>query len=89
MLAVLSCWAIRQWVRPTMLSGKTYDDISFPITFKTDVYQIIPVDWDTTTTVTKSRDYTFMIVDTKTTLTSARITTNETAGYYRALIIGR
>lgn len=72
-----------------MPSGKTYEDISFPIAFKTDVYQIIPVDWDSTSSITKSRDYTFMIVDTKTTLTSTRIATNETAGYYKALIIGR
>lgn len=80
---------IIQWVKSTEPSGKTYDDISFPISFAQEVYQIIPVDWDSTSSLTKSRDYTFMIVDTKTTLTGTRIATNETAGYYKALIIGR
>lgn len=71
-----------------MPSGKTYDDISFPISFAQEVYQIIPVDWDSAS-LTTSRDFTFLILTNKTTLTGTRIATNETAGYYKALIIGR
>lgn len=79
--------AIEQWVKSSITSGKTYDDISFPVAFASDVYQIIPVDWDTAT-ITQARDYSFTVVDNKVTLTGARITTNGVAGYYKALIIG-
>ena len=79
---------IIQWVKSTIPSGKTYNDISFPITFAKAVYQIIPVDWDSSNTTT-SKGYTFSVVDTMTTLTGARIVSNNTsAGYYKVLIIG-
>ena len=79
--------ASRQWVKSSIPSGKTYDDISFPIAFARDVYQIIPADWDTAN-ITTARGYSFTIVDNKVTLTGARITTDGQAGYYKALIIG-
>lgn len=78
---------IIQWVKSSIPSGKTYDDISFPIAFARDVYQIIPADWDTAN-ITTARGYSFTIVDNKVTLTGARITTDGQAGYYKALIIG-
>ena len=80
-------WDGKQWVKSSIPSGKTYDDISFPIAFARDVYQIIPADWDTAN-ITTARGYSFTIVDNKVTLTGARITTDGQAGYYKALIIG-
>lgn len=88
------CWGalfggvITQWVKSSIPSGKTYDDISFPIAFASDVYQIIPIDWDTSS-ITTAKEYSFAIVDPKATLTGARIVTNGAAGYYKALIIGK
>lgn len=79
--------AYRQWVKSGAPSGKTYDDISFPIAFVKEVYQIIPADWDTAS-ITTAKDYTFTVVDNKVTLTGARIATNASVGYYKALIIG-
>lgn len=79
--------AYKQWVKSSVPSGKTYDDISFPIAFARDVYQIIPADWDTAN-ITTSREYSFTVVDNKVTLTGARIAVNGAAGYYKALIIG-
>lgn len=76
-----------QWVKSSVPSGKTYDDISFPVAFARDVYQIIITDWDTAS-ITQSRGYSFTVVDNKVTLTGAMITTNGAAGYYKALIIG-
>ena len=70
-----------------MPSGKTYDDISFPIAFAKAVYQIIPSDWDTAS-LTTAKEYTFTVVDNKVTLTGTRIAANGAAGYYKALIIG-
>ncbi|PAK19138.1 hypothetical protein CJO36_09250 [Megasphaera elsdenii] len=78
---------IIQWVKSSVPSGKTYDDISFPVAFARDVYQIIPSDWDTAS-LTTAKEYTFTVVDNKVTLTGARITVNGAAGYYKALIIG-
>lgn len=78
---------IMQWIKSSVPSGKTYDDISFPVAFARDVYQIIPSDWDTAS-ITQSREYSFTVVDNKVTLTGARITVNGAAGYYKALIIG-
>ena len=83
-------WAngfIIQWVKSSVPSGKTYDDISFPISFEHEVYQIILTDWDTAS-ITQAREYSFTVVDNKVTLTGARITVNGAAGYYKALIIG-
>lgn len=77
----------KQWVKSSIPSGKTYDDISFPVAFTKDVYQIIPADWDTAS-ITTAKEYSFTVVDNKVTLTGARITTNGAAGYYKALIIG-
>ena len=53
-----------------------------------EVYQIIPADWDTAS-ITTAKDYTFTVVDNKVTLTGARIATNASVGYYKALIIGK
>ena len=78
---------IIQWVKSGAPSGKTYDDISFPIAFVKEVYQIIPADWDTAS-ITTAKNYTFTVVDNKVTLTGARIATNASVGYYKALIIG-
>lgn len=78
----------RQWGKSTFTSGKTYNDISFPISFTRDVYQIIVMDWNSEA-ITQAKNYVFTIVDSNVTLTGARIVTNEgTAGYYKALIIG-
>lgn len=71
-----------------MPSGKTYDDISFPIAFAHEVYQIIPEDWDTAS-ITTAKDYTFVVIDNKVTLAGARIAASASAGYYKALIIGK
>lgn len=78
---------IIQWVKSAFSSGKTYDDISFPISFEHEVYQIILADWDTAS-ITQAKEYSFTVVDNKATLTGARITANGAAGYYKALIIG-
>lgn len=77
-----------QWVKSTVPTGKTYDDISFPISFAQEVYQIIPADWDTAS-ITTAKEYAFTVIDNKVTLTGARITANGAAGYYKALIIGK
>ena len=82
-----SHYAGRQWVKSSVHSGKTYDDISFPISFEHEVYQIILTDWDTAS-ITQARGYSFTVVDNKVTLTGAMITVNGAAGYYKALIIG-
>lgn len=79
---------IIQWIKASIPSSKTYDDISFPIAFVQEVYQIIPADWDTAH-ITTAKDYTFTVVDNKVTLTGARIATNASVGYYKALIIGK
>lgn len=79
--------AIEQWVKSSISSGKTYDDISFPIAFARDVYQIIPIDWDTSN-ITTAKEYSFMVVEPKSTLTGTRIATNGATGYYKTLIIG-
>lgn len=78
----------RQWVKSSISSGKIYDDISFPVTFASDVYQIILSDWDTAN-ITKAKEYSFTVIDNKVTLTGARITANYATGYYKALIIGK
>lgn len=78
----------KQWVKLGMPTGKTYDDISFPIAFASDVYQIIPIDWDTAN-ITTAKEYVFTIADGKVTLTGARIVANASVGYYKALIIGK
>lgn len=78
---------IIQWVKSSISSGKTYDDISFPIAFARDVYQIIPIDWDTLN-ITTAKEYSFMVVAPKSTLTGTRIATNGATGYYKTLIIG-
>lgn len=78
----------RQWVKSAVPSGKTYDDISFPIAFAHEVYQIIPEDWDTAS-ITTAKDYTFVVIDNKVTLAGARIAASASAGYYKALIIGK
>ena len=70
-----------------LLDNKKYDDITFPIAFSKAVFGIIPVDWDTSD-ITESRDYTFTIIDNRTTLTKTRVTVNGYAGLYKALIIG-
>lgn len=83
-------WAnglIIQWVKKAFDDNKKYDDITFPIAFSKAVFGIIPVDWDTSD-ITESRDYTFTIIDNRTTLTKTRVTVNGYAGLYKALIIG-
>lgn len=77
----------RQWVTSSMPSNKTYDTVSFPISFKSNVYQIIPVDWDSGN-LSIARGYTFMILSAGVTLTNANIVTNESVGFYKVLIIG-
>ncbi|MFV0618119.1 hypothetical protein ACE418_09485 [Megasphaera sp. WILCCON 0056] len=78
----------KQWIKSAIPAGQTYDDISFPVAFASDVYQIILTDWDTAS-ITQAKNYTFLIVDNKVTLTSARIASSASAGYYKALIIGK
>jgi len=87
MVEIILLLDFRQWVKSATPFGKTYDDISFPVAFARDVYQIIPIDWDTAT-ITQAREFSFTVVDNKATLTGARITANGAAGYYKALIIG-
>lgn len=46
------------------------------------------MDWNSEA-ITQAKNYVFTIVESKVTLTGARIVTNEgTAGYYKSLIIG-
>ena len=78
---------IRQWVTSSMPSNQTYDTVSFPIAFKNDVYQIIPVDWDSGN-LSKARGYTFMILSANVTLTNTNIVTDQSVGFYKVLIIG-
>lgn len=87
MVEIILLLEFRQWVKSSIPSGKTYDDISFPVAFASAVYQIIPSDWDTAN-ITTAKEYSFTVVDNKVTLTGARITANGQAGYYKALIIG-
>ena len=70
-----------------MPSNQTYDTVSFPIAFKNDVYQIIPVDWDSGN-LSKARGYTFMILSANVTLTNTNIVTDQSVGFYKVLIIG-
>lgn len=76
-----------QWVTSSMPSNQTYDTVSFPIAFKNDVYQIIPVDWDSGN-LSKARGYTFMILSANVTLTKTNIVTDQSVGFYKVLIIG-
>ena len=78
---------IIQWVTSSMPSNQTYDTVSFPIAFKNDVYQIIPVDWDSGN-LSKARGYTFMILSANVTLTKTNIVTDQSVGFYKVLIIG-
>lgn len=77
---------IIQWVK-SAIDDKSYDDIVFPIAFTKVVFNIIPVDWDTSS-ITSSPNYNFTIVDSRVNLKTARITANGNAGLYKAVIIG-
>lgn len=77
---------IIQWIK-SAFDNNSYDDIVFPVAFTKGVFNIIPVDWDTSN-LTRSRDYTFTIIDSETKLKSARITANGQAGLYKVVIIG-
>ena len=55
MVEIILLLEFRQWVKLGMPTGKTYDDISFPIAFASDVYQIIPIDWDTANITTANK----------------------------------
>lgn len=78
---------IIQWVK-SAIADKSYDDIVFPIALTKVVFNIIPVDWDTSS-ITSSRNHNFTIVDSCVNLKTARITANGNAGSYKAVIIGR
>lgn len=78
---------IIQWIKTEVSQGKTYNDITFPISSAKEVYQIIPVDWDSTNT-TATMGKVFTIATAKVKLTGARITSSESAGAYAVLIIG-
>lgn len=77
---------IIQWVK-SAIADKSYDDIVFPIALTKVVFNIIPVDWDTSS-ITSSRNYNFTIVDSCVNLKTARITANGNVGLYKAVIIG-
>lgn len=77
---------VEQWVK-SAIDDKSYDDIVFPIALTKVVFNIIPVDWDTSS-ITSSRNYNFTIVDSRVNLKTARITANGNAGLYKAVIIG-
>ena len=76
---------VQQWISSSF--NNSYDDIVFPVAFTKGVFNIIPVDWDTSN-ITSSRDCTFTIIDSMTKLKSARITANGHVGLYKAVIIG-
>ena len=79
---------LRQWGKySTATTG--YDDISYPIAFTDAVFNVIPVDWDTSN-ITVSRGYTFTVLENDTTLSKCRITSGTGgAGLIRVVFIGR
>lgn len=78
---------VEQWIKTEGPQGKTYNDITFPISFAKEVYQIIPVDWDSTNT-TSTMNKIFTIATATIKLTGARITASTSTGAYAVLIIG-
>ena len=69
------------------MDKKSYDDIVFPIALTKVVFNIIPVDWDTSS-ITSSRECNFTVVDSSVNLQRARIAGNGQVGLYKTVILG-
>lgn len=89
LFAVLSCWAIRQWINPSMSSGAYYGDFSLPIAFSNKIFGCYATDIIGGSSSEKMTEASFSWVQGDSTLSKIRfVTDNSAIGGFEAIAIG-